>query len=458
MNASVLVVDDERSFRVLAEEILVGEGFEVRSAATLARARAELAKATPDVVILDRQLPDGDGIDFLRDLSSLDRSAPAVVVVTAHGDVNNAVVAMRAGAADYLTKPVPLADLVVKVRKVLETRGLRDRLALADAGIGRPQPVEPASPARKALMATLRQVAQSPDTPVLITGPSGAGKQYLAEMLHSFTYASVDATAPFVEINCAALPHELVESELFGHERGAFTDATNMRRGVVELAEGGTLFLDEITELPPALQAKLLKFMDTMRFRRVGGERELSVRLRVVGATNRDVLAEVKAGRLREDFYHRLAVFTVPVPALREGPEDIPVLATAFVRFFAARVKKPIKGISRRGLEVLGGYAYPGNIRELRNVVERAAILASGTEIEPQDIVLPAAQQVESPREGFFAVGLDARGLPPPLKEVERSYVARVLELHAGHRSAAAEALGISYPTFLKRLRELGLD
>ncbi len=457
MNATVLVVDDERSFRLLAEEILASEGFEVRTAATLARARAELEKSTPDVVILDRRLPDGDGIDFLRALGAEESSSPVVIVVTAHGDVGNAVEAMRAGAADYLTKPVPVADLVVKLRKVLENRGLRDRLALAGAGATRPAPVEPRSEARRALRAMLERVAQSPDTPVLITGPSGAGKQYLAETLHSLTYARVDRTAPFVEINCAAIPRELVESELFGHEKGAFTDAQATRRGVIELAEGGTLFLDEITELPPAAQAKLLKFMDSMRFRRVGGERELTVRLRVVGATNRDLAQEIREGRLREDFYHRLAVFTIGVPALHEGAEDIPELAAAFVRFFAQRVNKHVSGIAPDALALLERYRYPGNIRELRNIIERAVILAAGPELRAQDIVLPAPQAAP-PGPGFFSVRLDTRGMPPALKEVERTYVGRVLDLCGGHRGAAAEALGISYPTFLTRLRELGID
>ncbi|HYV85960.1 MAG TPA: sigma 54-interacting transcriptional regulator, partial [Patescibacteria group bacterium] len=241
-------------------------------------------------------------------------------------------------------------------------------------------------------------------------------------------------------------------------EKGAFTDARSTRRGLIETAAGGTLFLDEVTELPLKSQAKFLKFLDSMRFRRVGGEREIAVELRVVAATNQDVQALVTAGRFRADLYHRLAVFQIALPPLCERPEDIPDLAAAFIQFFAARIKKRLSGLDESARKALIAYDYPGNVRELRNIVERAVILATGPRVAAADVMMPA--RVAAPqREGiFFEVAASPADEPPRLEEVERAYVRRVLEHCGGRRTAAAQALGISYPTFLKRLRELGLD
>jgi DNA-binding NtrC family response regulator len=406
-------------------------------------------------------LPDGDGLEFLSSLVSGGGRSTVVIVVTAYGDVQSAVTALKAGAADYLTKPIQLADLVIKLRKVLEARGLRDQLRIARSQASGAPTVEPKSPAMRAVLARLQQVAGSPLTPVFLRGPSGVGKQRAAELLHDLTYPP-NAEAPFVDLNCAALPDDLVESELFGHEKGAFTDARTARRGLVELAHGGTLFLDEVAELPLRAQAKLLKFLDSMRFRRLGGQREIAVSLRVVAATNQDAEAMVHAGRLREDLYHRLAVFVVAIPPLAERRDDIPALARGFASFFADRVKKRHLALSASALELLMSYPFPGNVRELRNIVERAVILAQGSEIGPADIVLPQVPASGHSGAGhggkFFSVELGDDGGPRPLEEVERAYVLRVLEHCDGHRTTAATTLGISYPTFLKRLRELGLD
>jgi two-component system, NtrC family, response regulator AtoC len=456
MRPSVLVVDDERSFRLLAEEALSSEGFDVRTASTLARARQELDKTAPDVMILDRRLPDGDGIDLLRELAQTGQLTSQVIVVTAYADVNNAVEALRAGAVDYLTKPLQVTDLIIKLRKVLETRGLRDRLELAKSDSRLPT-ISPRSAAAQEVTHKLEQVAESPLTPVFLVGPSGAGKQFAAEMLHKLSFKDRPDGAPFVEVNCAALPAHLVESELFGHERGAFTDAKAMRRGLIEMADGGTLFLDEITELPEPSQAKLLKFLDSMRFRRLGGQREIEVNLRVVAATNRDV-TRLDPGRFREDLYHRLAVFLVNIPSLSQRREDIDELVESFVRYFAGRVKKRITGISPGAMAALAAYDYPGNVRELRNIIERAIILATGPEITEREVILPERRRVSEGDPAFFSVRIGIDSAPPPLEVVERAYVAHVLEHLNGKRMAAAQALGISYPTFLKRLRELGLS
>jgi two-component system, NtrC family, response regulator AtoC len=458
-SASILVVDDDKAFRLLAEEALHAERFEVRAVGTLARARIELAEAMPDVVILDRRLPDGDGLELLGKISEQGLGAPVVIVVTAYGDVENAVDALRAGAWDYLTKPVQLVDLVVKIHKVLETRGLRDRLHIAQASAAGAPPVAPKSAAMKQVIGVLERVAESPLTPVLLLGPSGAGKQRLAELLHEKTFGDKSGDAPFLQVNCAALPEDLIENELFGHERGAFTDAKATQRGLIELAAGGTLFLDEVTEMPLRSQAKLLKFLDGMRFRRLGGQREIAVELRVVAASNADIRERVHRGLFREDLFHRLSVFSVTVPPLRARREDIADLSTAFVTYFAARVKKRVTGLSPEALAALAAYDYPGNVRELRNIIERAVILTMGPTIVPRDLMfLDSPGAAAHAVGGFFGVALRDDGTPPPLDEVERAYVGRVLEHLGGHRTAAAQALGVSYPTFLRRLRELGLE
>ncbi len=458
MTSTVLVVDDEPTFRLLAEEALQSERFEVRSAGTLKHARAALVESAPDVIILDRRLPDGDGIDFLKQIRSQESPSTSVIVVTAYGDVANAVEALKAGASDYLAKPVQLTDLIVKLRKVLETRGLKDRLAIARSSLAGPPLVPPRSAAMRAVIERIESVSQSPLTPVFMQGPSGVGKQRVAELLPARTWSDGDPDAPFVEVNCAALPEQLVESELFGHEKGAFTDARTMRRGLIEMASEGTLFLDEITELPLRSQSKLLKFLDTMSFRRLGGGRDIVVRLRVVAATNQDAAELVRAGKFREDLYHRLAVFEVTIPPLAGRREDIPDLAESFARFFAERVKKRGLQLSAEALEALMSYDYPGNVRELRNIVERAVILARGPAIGAEDVVLPKLERWQPPKDAFFSIGTTERGDPPSLEAVEADYVRRVVEHGQGHRMAAAQVLGVSYPTFLKRLRELNLD
>ena len=458
MNASILVIDDDKAFQLLCEEALTSEGFEVRTAGTLARGLAVVNEATPDVVLLDRRLPDGDGIDFIGTLRAEGPAAPMVLIATAYGEVENAVEALRAGAIDYLTKPIQLADLVVKLHKVLESRGLRDRLHIARSSAAGAPPVAPTSKAMRQVQEVLGRVAASPLTPVLLIGPSGSGKQRAAELLHEQTFAKKDADAPFMQVNCAALPEDLIENELFGHEKGAFTDAKATQRGLIEMATGGTLFLDEITEMPLRSQAKLLKFLDTMRFRRLGGQREIAVELRVVAATNADIRDLVRRGAFREDLYHRLSVFAIPIPPLADRKDDIPDLALSFVRWFAERVKKRVSSISTEAMRALTAYPYPGNVRELRNIIERAVILSRGPELVERDLMFPSDTPVDRVRPGFFTVELSADGAPPPIDQIERAYVGRVLQHCSGHRTAAAHTLGISYPTFLKRLRELGLE
>jgi two-component system response regulator AtoC len=457
MKPSVLIVDDEQVFRLLAENALTAEGFDVRSANSLSRARREVDRAAPDVVLLDRRLPDGDGLELLRKMRAEGQSGPLVIVVTAYADIANAVEALQAGASDYLAKPVQPTDLVLKLRKALEVRGLRDRLMLSQ----QQQPgvrLEPKSPAMRTFVRTLEQLSLSPLTPVLFVGASGTGKQHAAETLHALTYPPLGTEAPFVDVNCAAIPRDLIEGTLFGWERGAFTDAKTSRRGLIEMADHGTLFLDEIAELPEQSQAKLLKFLDSMRFRRLGGEREIDVSVRVIAATNRDVEEFVKQGRFREDLYHRLGVFILHLPPLATRREEIPALADLFLQQCARRVKKTIKSLSAEALAALAGYDFPGNVRELRNIIERAVILAADPVVSARDIILPSRLQTGALPTAFFSVQLGPDGNPLAVRDIERAYVLRVLQHKNGQRRAAAEALGISYPTFLKRLRELGIE
>ncbi len=447
MSTSLLLVDDDRTFSSLAASVLTQEGFQVRTARSLHDTREALAREAPDLVILDRRLPDGDGLAFLPELRA---QVPGTVVlmVTAHGDIASAVQAIQAGARDYLAKPVELDDLVLRARRAAQDVQLQERLRRAESALeGRRRLLEPRSPAMRHTLEMLERIATSPRSPVLLLGETGVGKEVIARHLHLLRKQQ----GPFVHVNCAALPDTLVESELFGHEKGSFTDARTARRGLVEVADGGLLFLDEVGELPLALQAKLLTFLDKGAFRRLGGSRELTSSARVVAATNRNLTEEVAAGRFREDLYFRLSVFKVDVPPLRERREDVLPLAESLVAELCAELGRRPVGFSEAARERLQRYPFPGNVRELRNVLERALVLESGPGLELKALA-PANTSPSLPADdpATFVVPGPLR----PLEEVERLYVRHVLERLDGRRMDAARTLGISYPTFLKRLEE----
>ncbi len=435
MSFSVLVIDDEKSFRVIAEEALSREGYRVRTAASGSAGARAWRDEPADVVVLDRNLPDIDGVELLATLSreAQDRGVDTLfLVATAYADVENAVQALRQGAEDYLTKPIQLPDLVVKIRKALETRRLRNRVRAFQRG-GQPQLdalLVTDSAAMRDVLERARLVAESPSTSVLI-----------------------------VDLNCAALSEGLLESELFGHERGAFTDAKTSKRGLLEVADGGTLFLDEIGELGPGLQTKLLRALETTTFRRVGGTRDLAADVRIIAATNRDLQDEVRAGRFRLDLFHRLDVFHLTVPPLRQRREDIPALARFLLARIGQRLLKPSPGLTPEAERTLTSYSYPGNVRELRNVLERAAILEQGQLITPSSLLLGDAR----PRpagggpEPFFSVPLSEEGRPPTLAELERLYIERLLSLAEGNRTQVARLLDVSYPTVAKKIADFGI-
>jgi two-component system response regulator AtoC len=445
MSAPLLFVDDDRSFSSLAAAALQREGFAVTLARSLHEARAALARTGPVLVVLDRRLPDGDGLELLPEVKTLVPGA-SVMMVTAHGDIASAVDAVRAGATDYLTKPVELSDLVLRARRAVDAGRLRDRLEAAEAELsGRHRLVPPRSPRMKAVVETLERIAGSPRSAVLLLGETGVGKEMLARHLHARSFP--DEGAPFVHVNCAALPESTVESELFGHERGAFTDARATRRGLVELAHGGTLFLDEVGELSAPLQAKLLTFLDGGRFRRLGGAAEITSTARIVAGTNRDLEGERRAGRFREDLWFRLSVFRIDIPPLRERREDVVPLAEGLLLELASELGRRDLRLGDRARERLSTYAFPGNVRELRNILERALVLEPGPELQLE--VLAAAGSAPSAEDAFRV-----EGDPVPMEELERRYARWVLEKLGGRRMEAARALGISYPTFLKRIGE----
>ena len=444
LNLQTLLVDDDRAFASLAAAALQREGFPVTVTHSLHAARNAIAQASPELVILDRRLPDGDGLSLLAELKGALPST-IVVMVTAHGDVTSAVDAVRAGAADYVVKPVELSDLMLRVHRSADTLRMRDRLTHAETELaGRHRLVPPRSAAMRDVLAMLERIAVTPRSPVLFLGETGVGKEVLARELHRL---SAGESAPFVHVNCAALPESTVESELFGHEKGAFTDARATRHGLVEVANGGALFLDEVGELPPALQAKLLTFLDAGRFRRLGGAREQTSSARIIAATNRDLEAAVAAGTFREDLWFRLSVFRIDVPPLRARGEDVLPLAEGMLERLGAELGRRRVVLGGRARERLLRYPFPGNVRELRNVLERAIVLEPGPELELDHLEGTGAGAGDAAANAF-----SVSGEPISMEELERRYARFVLTRLGGRRMEAAKALGLSYPTFLKRL------
>jgi two-component system, NtrC family, response regulator AtoC len=459
MAARILIVDDEKTFRLAAQAGLAAEGHEVRTASSGGEGLALARAFDPEVVVLDRNLPDADGLSVLeRLLSEGGAAAPLVVMATAYGEVENAVHALKAGAFDYLTKPIQLPALVVTVEKALAARRLRRRAAgLSGASRRRVERgfCAGVSPAMRRVVELAEKVAASADTTVLIEGESGTGKELVAHLVHVRTPGRRDA--PFVELNCAAIPESLLESELFGFERGAFTDAKHAKPGLLEEAEGGTLFLDEVGDMPLATQAKLLRVLETQVFRRLGGTRDIATDVRFVAATHRDLAADVASGRFRLDLFHRLDVFRIAIAPLRQRPEDVLPLARFFLAPLAARAGKPISGIAPETERRLAAYPFPGNVRELRNVIERAVVLETGSVLGEASVLLRAAPAAGPPAQPSPPSGA-AEERPPTLAEMERAYLESLLERARGNKSQVARWMGVSYPTVAKKIADFGID
>jgi DNA-binding NtrC family response regulator len=446
--ATILVVDDEALIRWSLTERLRAEGYDVLEAETGGEAISRLDDGV-DLVLLDYKLPDTDGVAVLRQIKERDPDI-LVIMLTAFATVATAVEAMRLGAFHFANKPFNLDEVAATVERALETTRLRREVRRLRADEARPyhlNRIVGVSEAMAALRSLVAKVAASPASTVLLTGESGTGKDLVAKVLH---YTSHRAARPFMTVTCSALPETLLESELFGHERGAFTDARFQKRGLFEMADGGTVFLDEIGEMVPALQAKLLRFLEEKTFKRVGGTADIRVDVRVVAATNRNLEEEVAKGRFRSDLYYRLNVLPIALPPLRSHPEDIPALVDFFIDGFNREFKKNILGATPAALKLLQGYGWPGNVRELRNVIERAVLLAEGPRLEPRDFAALTAVSTSG------TIELPPQGID--LEELERSFVIQALRRAGGNQTKAAALLGLNRDQIRYRIEKFGIS
>jgi DNA-binding NtrC family response regulator len=450
MAERVLIVEDDAAARVGLEQLVKSWGFVAESATDGEDALRKVTAFRPAIVISDLVMPRLDGLGLLRALQEQGADV-TTLLLTAQGTVETAVEAMKEGAYDYLTKPVDIQRLKILLDKIVERlETLREvktlRRQLRDHGAFGPMIGN--SPEMRKLYQIIEQSAPTTAS-VLITGESGTGKELVAQTIHRL---SPRASFPFVAINCAAIPETLLESEIFGHEKGAFTGAAERRQGCFELADHGTLFLDEIGEMTPTTQVKLLRVLQERTFRRLGGRTEQAVDVRVIAATNIDPLEAVAKGKLREDLYYRLNVFALHLPPLRERKDDLPLLVQAFVTEFNARNQKSIAGVDHQALRLLERYEWPGNVRELRNVIERATILAPGPFIEPQHLPPAFSEEAAPERQSLVALGPGTT-----VEEAERRLIVMTLEHTHDNKTRAAEILGISLKTLHNKLNKLRL-
>ncbi len=446
----ILIVEDDAGSRKLVEACLAKKDFVVKTAQSGETALGLVVEHDFDAVLLDLRLPGLDGIEILRRIRTFPQP-PEVVILTGHAEIDTAVTALKLGAHDYLSKPFGMEELEQVLRKAADKRRLeRDNIRLRTA-LAHGQPLPPlvaASPAMRRVLETARTVATA-DCHLLILGETGTGKELVARTVHA---QGPRAQAPFVAVNCGALPAELLENELFGHERGAFTGAITAQPGLFEVSDRGTLFLDEIGEMSPAMQVKLLRALDGGEIRRLGGRRGIHVDTRIIAATHRDLEAEVRAGRFREDLFYRVKVVTLSIPPLRERPEDLPALVDHFLAV-TARAGARRKTLTIEALMALAGYAWPGNVRELRNVIERLALLCPHDIIAVDDLPPEVFRQPEGPAQ-------EAEAPKPRLAvaDVERDHILRILASCGGNKSKAAALLGVDTKTLYNKLKRWQAD
>jgi len=452
--AKILVIDDEKLLRWALDQNLSKEGYTVLTAEKGLEGLGLFKEEAPDITLLDIHLPDVSGITVLEGIKEMDKHA-LVVMITAFGDVQTAVKTIKLGAYDFVEKPFNMDKLKILLDKALETVSLRKevsqfKLDLASRyGLGS---IIGQSPEMKSAFGLISKIATSDATTVLLQGESGTGKDLAAKVIH---YQGGRAEMPFMEINCTALPEHLVESELFGHEKGAFTDAKSQKKGLFELSSGGTVFLDEIGDMTPGIQAKLLKVIENKSFKRIGGTKDIDVDVRVIAATNKVLEEEVKKGAFREDLYYRLNVVPVTLPPLRERGEDVILLANYFVDSFNKEFKKNVKGLDRETKRIFLEYHWPGNVRELKNVIERAMILESGEAILPEHL---PAQMVSVGAVSKNIRGIDIK-VPPggvDIEELEKEIIRLALDTHQGNQTKAAAFLNLTRDTLRYRMQKFG--
>ena len=435
----VLIIEDEKLIRWALIQRFTEEGYHTAEAEKGYEGLSIMREQTFDLVMLDYKLPDTTGLEILRQIREIDRDV-VVIIMTAYSSVENAVEAMRIGAFDYVTKPFKMDELMVTVEKGLEAthlkRQVRDFRQQIQSRFGFDRIIGNCT-AMQGLFQTIRDVVASGSSTVFLRGASGTGKDLVAKVLH---YNSDRADHPFMNITCTALSEHLLESELFGHEKGSFTDAKSQKKGLLELADGGTVFLDEVGDMPPGLQAKLLRFLEERAFRRVGGVEDIEVDVWVIAATNHDIDKAVRERGFREDLFYRLNIIPVVLPPLCERGEDIELLVNHFLARFAQEFKRDIRGLTDEAWQKLKSYPWPGNVRELRNAIERAALLSKGTMLGPEDFNLGMEEETET--RGIKNLQLPTGGVD--LQEVEEQLVRQALQRANDNQSQAARLLGIS--------------
>ena len=450
----ILIVEDEKLLRWSLRERLERDGYEVFEARTGGEGQALMEDPGVDLLLLDHRLPDTTGLEILRSLRSTHPQIPAILM-TAHGSVETAVEAIKLGAFEYLSKPFHQDELAIRIAKALESRRIQRELRAwrakqkkrygLDSILGQSREIQE-------VCQLVERIGGSAATTVLITGESGTGKDLVAKAIH---YVSDRAAGPFMNITCTALPETLLESELMGHERGAFTDARSAKHGLFEMADGGTVFLDEIGEMGVQLQSKLLRFLQEKTFRRIGGIKDIMVDVRIIAATNCDLAASVIDGRLREDLYYRLNVVPIHLPPLRDRREDIPCLVEHFIDVFNREFKKKTRRLSEAALRKLMGYSWPGNIRELRNVIERAMILETKEMLEASDLPVEIASSKSVAAGGTCPFDLPDEGYP--LQLLEREIIRQALEMTGGNQTRAARLIDISRDALRYKMKKFNL-
>ena len=456
MKVSVLVVDDELLIRKSLGKVLRAQGYVVDVASTGAEGLEKIGSLRPQVMILDKNLPDTDGLKLLQKALNLDPLLQ-IIMITAFGDVQTAVDAMKLGACDFVRKPYDVQDILLAVESAARAFKKESELDLyrrqawkqysGEEIIGQSGPMQQ-------VRGLIDKLVRSKATSVLITGESGTGKELVARAIH---YRSDRAQAPLMEVNCSSFQEGLLENELFGHEKGAYTDATDTKKGLVELCDGGTLFLDELADMSLPTQAKLLRFIDHRNFKRVGGAQDISVDIRIVAATNKNLDEEVRLGRFRSDLYFRLKVVSITLPPLRVRDGDVALLSEHFMREFSRKFQKGFAALSPEASHVLEQYPWPGNVRELRNLIERVVLLEEGERLEADHLPPEILGRRVAAAPAAAAAMRDALSLPT-LAQIEMDHINEVLRLTSGNKTRAARILGISRQGLIEKLRRLRIE